>query len=91
MNPPSPTNLALAVLVLIVIVHPAGFSAFQDWSTSHTMKSITYFHPSDALVIRDGRVMKLRATELVSSNIASLQISNKLPADMRIIGHSLIV
>ncbi|KAL7932569.1 hypothetical protein V8C35DRAFT_307459 [Trichoderma chlorosporum] len=87
-TPPSPTNLALAILVLIVIVLQAGFSAFQDWSTSRTMKSITDLLPSDALVMRDGQVMKLRATELVSGDIVSLQIGNKVPADMRIIGHS---
>ncbi|KAL7949942.1 hypothetical protein V8C42DRAFT_361026 [Trichoderma barbatum] len=29
-NPPSPTNLALAMLVLIVIILQAAFSAFQD-------------------------------------------------------------
>jgi sodium/potassium-transporting ATPase subunit alpha len=87
-NPPSPTNLALAILVLIVIVLQAGFSAFQDWSTSRTMKSITDLLPSEALVLRDGQLMKLKATELVSGDIVSLQIGNKVPADMRIIGHS---
>ncbi|RFU72167.1 cation-transporting atpase pma1 [Trichoderma arundinaceum] len=87
-NPPSPTNLALAILVLIVIFLQATFSAFQDWSTSRTMKSITDLLPSDALVLRDGQLMKLRATELVSGDIVQLQIGNKVPADMRIIGHS---
>ncbi|GFP54967.1 hypothetical protein ACSS6W_002877 [Trichoderma asperelloides] len=87
-NPPSPTNLALAILVLIVIVLQAGFSAFQDWSTSRTMNSIIDLLPSDALVCRDGQLMKLKATELVSGDIVHLQIGNKVPADMRIINHS---
>ncbi|KAL6692859.1 hypothetical protein J3F84DRAFT_401921 [Trichoderma pleuroticola] len=87
-NPPSPTNLALAILVLIVIVLQAGFSAFQDWSTSRTMKSITDLLPSDALVLRDGQLMKVRATELVSGDVVHLNIGNKVPADMRIIEHS---
>lgn len=87
-NPPSPTNLALAILVLIVIALQAGFSAFQDWSTSRTMKSITDLLPSDALVLRDGQLMKLRATELVSGDVVHLNIGNKVPADMRIIEHS---
>ncbi|KAL7797376.1 hypothetical protein V8C37DRAFT_419711 [Trichoderma ceciliae] len=87
-NPPSPTNLALAILVLIVILLQAGFSAFQDWSTSRTMKSITDLLPSEALVLRDGQLMKLRASELVSGDVVHLQIGNKVPADMRIISHS---
>lgn len=48
-NPPSPTNLALAILVILVIILQAGFSAFQDWSTQRTMKSITDLLPSEAL------------------------------------------
>ncbi|KAL6870395.1 calcium ATPase [Trichoderma novae-zelandiae] len=87
-KPPSPTNLALAILVLIVILLQAGFSAFQDWSTSRTMKSITDLLPSEALVVRDGQLMKLRATELVSGDVVHLSIGNKVPADMRIISHS---
>ncbi|KAH6606113.1 cation-transporting atpase pma1 [Trichoderma cornu-damae] len=87
-NPPSPTNLALAVLIIIVIVLQAGFSAFQDWSTSRTMKSITDLLPSEALVLREGQLMKLRATELVSGDVVHLHMGNKVPADMRIIGHS---
>ncbi|KAK5995377.1 Sodium/potassium-transporting ATPase subunit alpha-2 [Cladobotryum mycophilum] len=87
-NPPSATNLALAILVIIVILLQASFSAFQDWSTSRTMKSITDLLPSEALVLRDGNLIKMRATELVSGDVVQLQIGNKVPADMRLISHS---
>ncbi|KAF2154540.1 putative Na/K ATPase alpha 1 subunit [Myriangium duriaei CBS 260.36] len=87
-NPPSPTNLALAILVIIVIVLQAGFSAFQDWSTQRTMKSITDLLPSEALVLRDGKLQKMRATELVSGDIVQLSIGNKVPADIRLLSHS---
>ncbi|KJZ69730.1 hypothetical protein HIM_10870 [Hirsutella minnesotensis 3608] len=87
-DPPSPTNLALAILVIIVILLQAGFSAFQDWSTQRTMKSITDLLPSEALVLREGQLQKLRATELVSGDIVHLQIGNKVPADMRLLSHS---
>ncbi|KAL3954191.1 hypothetical protein ACCO45_012147 [Purpureocillium lilacinum] len=87
-DPPSPTNLALAILVIIVIALQAGFSAFQDWSTQRTMKSITDLLPSEALVMREGKLQKMRATELVSGDIVHLQIGNKVPADMRLLSHS---
>lgn len=87
-KPPSPTNLALAILVLIVILLQAGFSAFQDWSTQRTMKSITDLLPSETLVLRDGLLRKLPATELVSGDIVHLQIGNKVPADLRLLSHS---
>lgn len=87
-DPPSPTNLALAILVIIVILLQAGFSAFQDWSTQRTMKSITDLLPSEALVMRDGQLKKIPASELVSGDVVHLQIGNKVPADLRLISHS---
>lgn len=87
-NPPSPVNLALAILVIIVITLQAGFSAFQDWSTQRTMKSITDLLPAEALVVRDGKTIKISAAELVAGDIVHLQIGNKVPADLRILSHS---
>ena len=87
-NPPSATNLALAILVIIVILLQAAFSAFQDWSTQKTMKSIVNLLPAEALVLRDGALMKLPATEIVSGDVVHLQTGNKVPADMRLINHS---
>lgn len=87
-NPPSITNLALGILVLIVIFLQAGFSAFQDWSTAKTMKSIIDLLPSEALIVRDGGLKRLRATELVAGDIVHLQTGNKIPADIRLLSHS---
>ncbi|KAB5526436.1 cation-transporting ATPase pma1 [Coniochaeta sp. 2T2.1] len=87
-NPPSATNLALAILVIIVIVLQAGFSAFQDWSTQRTMKSITDLLPSETLVLRDCELKRLPASELVQGDVVHLHIGNKVPADLRILSHS---
>ncbi|KAI6294292.1 hypothetical protein MCOR33_008536 [Pyricularia grisea] len=87
-DPPSPTNLALAILILIVIFLQAGFSAFQDWSTSNTMKSIQNLLPSETLVIRDGQEMRLPASELVAGDVVRISMGNKVPADMRLVSTS---
>jgi sodium/potassium-transporting ATPase subunit alpha len=87
-NPPSPTNLALAILVIIVIILQASFSAFQDWSTVRTMSSIMDLLPSETMVLRDGKKTRIPATELVSGDIVFLEIGNKVPADMRLLSHS---
>ncbi|EQL00016.1 cation-transporting ATPase pma1 [Ophiocordyceps sinensis CO18] len=87
-DPPSATNLALAILVIVVIALQAGFSAFQDWSTQRTMKSITDLLPAEALVLRQGKVQKLPASELVSGDIVHLHIGDKVPADVRLLSHS---
>ncbi|KJZ71818.1 hypothetical protein HIM_08789 [Hirsutella minnesotensis 3608] len=87
-DPPSVTNLALAILVIIVILLQASFSAFQDWSTQRTMKSITDLLPSEALVLREGQLIKTPASKLVSGDVVHLRMGNKVPADLRIISHS---
>ncbi|PYH98126.1 calcium ATPase [Aspergillus ellipticus CBS 707.79] len=87
-SPPSVTNLAMAILVIIVIVLQASFSAFQDWSTSRVMKSILGLLPADAMVLRDGALIKLPATDLVAGDVVHISIGNKVPADMRIIKSS---
>ncbi|SPQ24185.1 c562cfe2-5e35-4d7c-87f6-6d249c5e9fbc [Thermothielavioides terrestris] len=87
-DPPSPTMLALAILVIIVIVLQAGFSAFQDWSTVRTMSSIMDLLPSETMVLRDGKKKRISAAELVSGDIVFLEIGNKVPADMRLLSHS---
>ncbi|PYI03239.1 Na/K ATPase alpha 1 subunit [Aspergillus sclerotiicarbonarius CBS 121057] len=87
-NPPSVTNLAMAILVIIVIVLQASFSAFQDWSTSRVMKSILGLLPAEALVLREETLIRLPATDLVAGDVVHISIGNKVPADMRIIKSS---
>ncbi|KAK2882743.1 hypothetical protein FQN49_000055 [Arthroderma sp. PD_2] len=87
-NPPSPANLGMAILVLIVIFLQAGFSAFQDWSTNRVMNSILDLLPSEAQVVRNGEIIRLPATDLVAGDIVHISSGNKVPADMRLISSS---
>lgn len=87
-DPPSATNLALAILVLIVIALQASFSAFQDWSTSRTIKSILDLLPAETLVVRDGEVCGVPASELVAGDVVHLKIGSRVPADLRLLSHS---
>ncbi|KAJ5817555.1 ATPase P-type K/Mg/Cd/Cu/Zn/Na/Ca/Na/H-transporter [Penicillium robsamsonii] len=84
-RPPSPQNLAMAVLILIVIALQAGFSAFQDWSTARVMNSILGLLPAEAMVMRDGKLIHLPASDLVAGDIVQIAIGNKVPADMRLL------
>jgi len=54
-DPSDPTNLGLGVLLIVVIVLQAAFTAFQDWSSGRVMKSIKNMMPSTATVIREGK------------------------------------
>lgn len=72
-DPPSATNLALAVLVLIVIFLQATFNAFQDWSTQRTMNAILDLLPAETMVLRNGAIVSLPSTDLVAGDIVQLK------------------
>jgi sodium/potassium-transporting ATPase subunit alpha len=84
-TPPSIPNLAMALVVIIVILLQAGFSAFQDWSTKRTMDSILDLLPAEAMVVRNGNAAKLPAADLVVGDIVQISIGNKVPADLRLL------
>ncbi|KAK4498702.1 hypothetical protein PRZ48_009212 [Zasmidium cellare] len=85
---PQPYNLGLAILVLIVIFLQAGFSAFQDWSTSKTMNAILDMLPSDATVLREGDFTTIPTANVVVGDVVRVSIGDKVPADMRIVSIS---
>jgi sodium/potassium-transporting ATPase subunit alpha len=85
---PAAYNLGLAILVLIVILLQASFSAFQDWSTKRTMSSIMDLLPSDAFVLRGDSFVKVPSTDVVVGDIVRISIGNKVPADLRLLSSS---
>ncbi|KAL6302232.1 sodium-potassium ATPase [Sparassis latifolia] len=85
-NPnPQASNLALAVVLLIVLFVQAFFNAWQDFSTSKVMSSIKGMLPSDVLVLRDSIQMTLAAADLVTGDLVYLSMGEKVPADLRLI------
>ncbi|EJT99446.1 sodium-potassium ATPase [Dacryopinax primogenitus] len=82
---PQASNLALAVVLLIVVLIQAAFNAWQDFSTSRTMASITNMLPADVSIIRDGQQRTIPAPQLVPGDIVNISLGQKLPADMRLL------
>jgi sodium/potassium-transporting ATPase subunit alpha len=83
-NPnPQTSNLALAIVLYAVFVIQALFNAWQDWSSSRTMASITGMLPDECFALRDGIRVELLATEIVPGDILYIKSGNKLPADVR--------
>ncbi|KAI9681771.1 MAG: hypothetical protein M1829_000516 [Trizodia sp. TS-e1964] len=82
-EPPAPANLALAVVLLIVFVVQAVFNAWQDWSSSRVMASITTMLPDNCLLLRDGVQVRALAFDIVPGDVLFIKAGNKLPADVR--------
>ncbi|KAI0064852.1 sodium-potassium ATPase [Artomyces pyxidatus] len=82
---PQSSNLALAVVLLVVILFQAIFNAWQDFSTSRVMASIKDMLPADVLVLRDGVQTTVPASELVPGDLVQLVMGQKVPADLRLV------
>lgn len=84
-DPPADSNLALAIVLVAVFFIQAAFNAWQDWSSSRVMASITTMLPDNCLVLRDGTQVSLLATEIVPGDMLYIKAGNKLSADVRFV------
>ena len=82
---PAPANLALAIVLAVVFVIQALFNAWQDWSSSRVMNSITGMLPDSCLLLRDGNQVTVMAPDVVPGDILFVKAGNKLPADVRFV------
>lgn len=71
---PEAANLALAVVLLLVIVIQAVFNAWQDHVTSQVMASISNLVGAEALVLRDGTIITVAASELVPGDVVKVRL-----------------
>jgi sodium/potassium-transporting ATPase subunit alpha len=84
-EPPAVANLALAIVLLAVFFIQAAFNAWQDWSSSRVMASISTMLPDSCLVLRDGTQATVIASDIVPGDILCIRSGNKLPADVRFV------
>ncbi|KAK9358867.1 hypothetical protein V1504DRAFT_477581 [Lipomyces starkeyi] len=84
-DPPAVANLALAIVLLAVFFIQAGFNAWQDFSSSRVMASITGMLPDECNLLRDGARTTVIATEIVPGDVLFFKAGSKLPADIRFI------
>jgi P-type E1-E2 ATPase len=84
-QPPALANLALAIVLLAVFFIQAAFNAWQDWSSSRVMASITTMLPDNCLLLRDGAQVTVVASDIAPGDFLYIKAGNKLPADVRFV------
>ncbi|KIX95581.1 uncharacterized protein Z520_08701 [Fonsecaea multimorphosa CBS 102226] len=84
-EPPAVANLALGIVLAAVFFIQAAFNAWQDFSSSRVMKSITGMLPEACCVLRDGSKHTIQAPDVVPGDILYFKAGDKLPADIRFI------
>mmetsp|Transcript_5567 Transcript_5567/g.5726 ORF Transcript_5567/g.5726 Transcript_5567/m.5726 type:complete len:1006 (+) Transcript_5567:257-3274(+) len=82
---PNIYNLAVALAIFVVIIAQGGFAWYQEYENSNVLASFSNLVPLETIVIRDGQVSTILASNLVVGDIIVLSIGDILPADIRVI------
>ncbi len=73
-----------ASVILGVVLVNAVIGFVQEGKAENALRAIRQMLSPNAMVMRDGRQMKIRAEELVPGDIVLLQSGDKVPADLRL-------
>jgi magnesium-transporting ATPase (P-type) len=73
-----------ASVILGVVLINAAIGFVQEGKAENALKAIRQMLSQNAMVIRGGRQMTIRAEELVPGDIVLLQSGDKVPADLRL-------
>jgi len=73
-----------ASVILGVVLINAVIGFVQEGKAENALKAIRQMLSPHAMVMRDGRQIKIRAEELVPGDIVLLQSGDKVPADLRL-------
>ncbi len=73
-----------ASVILAVVVLNALIGFVQEGKAENALKAIRQMLSPNAMVLRDGRQITIRAEDLVPGDIVLLQPGDKVPADLRL-------
>ena len=86
------TGLSLAIgeyvdatIILIIVVASAALGFTQEYRSEKAVDALKRMTAPTAMVIRDGKEMKVPASQLVPGDIILLYTGDKVPADARLI------
>ncbi|CDR42614.1 RHTO0S07e02190g1_1 [Rhodotorula toruloides] len=76
------------IVILAILIANAWVGVVQETNAEKAIEALMEYSPDEAKVIRDGRVQKIHAVDLVLSDVISLVVGDKVPTDSCIISIS---
>eukprot|EP00456_Euglypha_rotunda_P015196 TRINITY_DN14860_c0_g1_i3.p1 TRINITY_DN14860_c0_g1~~TRINITY_DN14860_c0_g1_i3.p1 ORF type:complete len:326 (-),score=42.19 TRINITY_DN14860_c0_g1_i3:10-987(-) len=85
LDPGNSLNLTTAIVLFLVVWGSSIFSFVQEGKASNAMKSFKSMLPREASVIREGKLARVPAADLVPGDICRVGTGDQVPADMRVV------
>jgi sodium/potassium-transporting ATPase subunit alpha len=82
---PADDNLYLGIVLAVVVIITGLFSYYQESKSSRIMESFKNLVPQNALCIRSGAKLTIKAEELTPGDIIEVKFGDRIPADIRIL------
>ena len=79
-----------AIFILLVIVLNAILGFYQEYKAEKSLKALKKLTISEVNVIRDGNNLKIASKDLVVGDLVELFEGDKVPADLEILGKSIL-
>ncbi|GAA93404.1 hypothetical protein E5Q_00045 [Mixia osmundae IAM 14324] len=73
------------IVILLILIANAVVGVVQESNAEQAIEALMEFSPDEAKVLRDGKPVKVHATELVPGDIISVAVGDKIPADARVL------
>ncbi|MDD6810987.1 MAG: cation-translocating P-type ATPase [Lachnospiraceae bacterium] len=74
-----------AIIIVTVVILNAAIGVIQEGKAGKAVEALKKISCPQAMVIRDGKTMKVPAEELVTGDIVILETGNRVPADLRLL------
>lgn len=78
-------ELVDAIFILAIVIINAVFGVFQEAKAEDAINALKEMSTPNANVIRDGKEMSVKSTELVAGDLVRLEAGDIVPADLRFI------
>lgn len=84
-------DMADAVTILIIIVMDAVLGFIQEFKTERSLEALKELASPCAKVIRDGKIIKIKATEVTIGDIIEVESGDRIPADCKLLAGDMVL
>ena len=73
------------IAIIVIVVLNAAFGVFQEYRAQRAIAALRKMSALSARVIRDGKKLRIAATDIAPGDIALIEAGDVVPADMRLL------